>query len=106
MCVFVVELVITFRSPLDAAENLENATSFMQTDLGASKVQELCSDVLSSVKNAAGFSCEMLAAVDMAVLQIPPSAGTNPDLPGLRLGLSLVLLSILICVYCFIVEAA
>lgn len=75
MCLLAAEVVITCRSPLDAAETMAEATSFMQTELGGAKIQGVCSDVLSSVNNAAGFECEMLTAVDMLVLQIPSSAG-------------------------------
>ena len=79
---FAVDLVVCFASPLDGnSEEKRTATegepvSFMQTSAGAARIVQTCEELLSVLEESKGFSCEILEAVDIVILQFPPAAGT------------------------------
>ncbi|CDI86272.1 subtilisin-like protease TgSUB2, putative [Eimeria praecox] len=74
------DLVVCFTSPLDGkseekgAETEGEAVSFMQTSAGATRIKQTCEELLSVLEERKGFSCEILEAVDIVILQFPPNA--------------------------------
>ncbi|CDJ36074.1 subtilisin-like protease TgSUB2, putative [Eimeria mitis] len=72
------DLVVGFTSPLDGSSEGTDAdgtaASFMQTSAGAARIAQSCDEVLSVLEDREGFSCEILEAVDVIILQFPPSA--------------------------------
>ncbi|CDJ48374.1 subtilisin-like protease TgSUB2, putative [Eimeria brunetti] len=76
------DLVVCFASPLDGNSEGERkgeqtegeAVSFMQTSAGAARIVQTCEELLSVLEDRKGFSCEILEAVDVVILQFPPTA--------------------------------
>lgn len=70
-----VDLVVSFASPFDNPGAAAGAVSFMQTEAGAARITQTCQELLSVVEDSQSYSCEILDAVDMVILQFPPNAG-------------------------------
>lgn len=76
----VVDLMVSFSSPLDDPQTASEGTSFMQTQEGAARIMQTCDELLSVLTEKANHTCEILEAVDMVILQFPPTAGNErPD---------------------------
>ncbi|XP_026189928.1 uncharacterized protein LOC34618997 [Cyclospora cayetanensis] len=69
-----IDLVVSFASPLDSPQTAAGGTSFMQTKEGAESIKHLCDELLSVLEDGTNYMCEILWAVDMIILQLPPHA--------------------------------